>query len=599
MSKRISRPAPAPQATLAKPPLTEAAAPAVTAKGPPRPAKTVPAPKRAAQPKPKPVPTPKPKPAPTAAPKPKAAPKVRKAAAPRPPAAVRGSDGRFRRTKVASPLLASDGRKVAIVHLTAELAPIARTGGLGEVVSSLAAYQAAAGLDVAIVMPLYRQIRAQFPDLEPVGQPFSVDVASRSHGAQLYRLPAAAAAEVIGVRGVGTMPAVYFIDNRTLFDRPGIYGDATGNYTDAAQRYAFFGAAAMRVLPTITAAPVILHAHDWHTALALTYLRTWYADSPWHADVATVLTVHNAAYQGHFAADTMHELGLPMSLYNYEQFEWYGRVNLLKGGMGYADAVTTVSMTHADELRTAEGGFGLHQNFLAKGERFTGILNGIDQSRWDPAVDRDIAATFSRDDLAGKLACRQALQRDLGLDERADTPIFVMTARLVQQKGLDLILDNPWIFDADAQWVFLGQGDRRFVDGLRALAARHPGRVVVDTEFTDDKEHRLMAGGDVLLMPCRYEPCGLTQMRAQRYGTVPLVRRVGGLADTVHDGVTGFVFDEFSATAFAEAVARAIVAFRDRDVWFRMLRDGMARDFGWERSEERYRDVYRTVLSAR
>ena len=456
--------------------------------------------------------------------------------------------------------------------------------------TSLAAYQAAAGLNVAIVMPLYRQIRRQFPDLEPVDGPFIVNVNFRDHGAQLYRLPADAAADVIAMRGTAPPPAVYFIDNRELFDRDGLYGDANGPFDDTARRYAFFGAAAMRVLPRIVGAPVLLHAHDWHTCLALAYLRTWYADSPYHREVSTVLTVHNAGFQGHYPPETMADVGLPMSLYNYSQFEWYGRMNLLKGGMAFADAVTTVSMTHADELRTAEGGFGLHENFQLKGDRFVGILNGIDQTRWDPAHDPDIAASYSREDLGNKAVCRQALQRELGLTERADVPIFVMTARLVQQKGLDLILDNPWIFNADAQWVFLGNGDRRFVNGLHTLAARHPDRIWVDTTFTDEKEHRMMAGGDVLLMPCRYEPCGLTQMRAQRYGTVPLVRR---------DGVTGFVFNEFSASAFAEAIARAIVAYRDRDQWFRMMRDAMARDFGWERSEERYRDLYRTVLSAR
>ena len=490
-------------------------------------------------------------------------------------------------------------RPVSVVHLAVELAPFARTGGLGEVVSSLAAAQAAAGLNVAIVVPLYRQIRDQFPDLEPVDAPFITEVAFLEHGTQLYRLPEARVAESIALRGATALPAVYFIDNRDFFDRPGIYGDASGPYTDSARRYAFLCAATVKILPRITSAPAILHAHDWHTGLALAYLRTWYADSPWHREVATVLTVHNAGYQGHYDAGTMADVGLPMSLYNFTQFEWYGRMNLLKGGMAFADAVTTVSMTHADELRTAEGGFGLHDSFRLKGDAFVGILNGIDQTRWDPLADPAIAATFSREDIGNKATCRQALQRDLGLADRADVPIFVMTARLVQQKGLELVLDNPWIFNADAQWVFLGNGDPRFVAGLRALAARHPDRIVMDTEFSDEKEHRLMAGGDVLLMPCQYEPCGLTQMRAQRYGTVPLVRRVGGLADTVHDGVTGFVFDEFTATAFAEAVARAVIAFRDRDQWFRMRRDGMARDFGWERSEERYRDVYRTVLSAR
>ena len=454
-------------------------------------------------------------------------------------------------------------------------------------------------MNVAIVMPLYQQIRDRFPTLEPVGAPFLVQVAQQNFGAQLYRLPAEAAADVIGMRGEVTPPAVYFIDNRDLFDRPGIYGNADGPYADSARRYAFLGAALMQVLPRIAPAPVLLHAHDWHCCLALAYLRTWYADSAYHRDVSTVLTVHNAGYQGHYSPDTMAEVGLPSSLYNYAQFEWYGRMNLLKGGVAFADAVTTVSMTHADELRTIEGGFGLHDHFVRKGDRFVGILNGIDQTRWDPSTDPEIASTFSREDLANKAVCRMALQTELGLAQRDDVPIFVMTARLVQQKGLDLILENPWIFSADAQWVFLGGGDRRYVNGLRALAARHPDRVFIETTFTDEMEHRLMAGGDVLLMPCQYEPCGLTQMRAQRYGTVPLVRRVGGLADTVHDGVTGFVFNEFTAASFAEAIARAIVAFRDRESWIRMMRDAMARDFGWERSEERYRDLYRSVLSAR
>ncbi len=528
-----------------------------------------------------------------------AAPKVKRAPKAATSPAVRGPDGRFLKRKAPEALRSSDARQVSVVHLTAELAPIARTGGLGEVVSSLAAYQSAAGMRVAIILPLYRQIREQFPNLEPVGDPFAVHVAFREYGAQLYRLSDAAAHEVIGMRGDNPPPTVYFIDNRDLFDRPGIYGDAGGSYGDSARRYAFLGAATMLVLPRIAPAPVILHAHDWHACLALAYLRTWYADSPYHREVSTILTVHNAGYQGHYPPETMADVGLAASLYNFAQFEWYGRMNLLKGGMAFADGVTTVSMTHADELRTAEGGFGLHENFLLKGDRFVGILNGIDQSRWDPSADEDIVAPYSREDIGNKVTCRQALQRELGLAPRLEVPIFVMTARLVQQKGLDLILDNPWIFNADAQWVFLGNGDGRYVDGLRALAARLPDRVHIDTNFSDEQEHRLMAGGDVLLMPCRYEPCGLTQMRAQRYGTVPLVRRVGGLADTVHDGVTGFVFNEFTAAAFAEAIARVIVAYRDRDQWFRMMRDGMARDFGWERSEERYRDLYRTVLSAR
>jgi len=275
--------------------------------------------------------TPKP-----AAPKKAAAKIVEEKAAPAPRAAkgqaVRGPDGRFLKRKPSQPLNSHDNRPVSVVHLTAELAPIARTGGLGEVVSSLAAYQAAAGLNVAIVLPLYRQIREQVPNLEPVDGPFVVDVAFRSYGAQLYRLPQAAAVDIIAMRGTAPPPAVYFIDNRDLFDRTGIYGDANGSYGDTARRYAFLGAAAMHVLPKIAPAPAILHAHDWHTCLALAYLRSWYGNSAYHRDVSTVLTVHNAGFQGHYAPETMGDVGLDQSLYNMGQFEWYGRMNQLKGG---------------------------------------------------------------------------------------------------------------------------------------------------------------------------------------------------------------------------------------------------------------------------
>jgi starch synthase len=309
-----------------------------------------------------------------------------------------------------------------------------------------------------------------------------------------------------------------------------------------------------------------------------------------------VLSVHNAGFQGHFPPGTIPDLGLPWEVYNHHQLEWYGRVNLLKGGLAFADAVTTVSPTHADELRTPEGGFGLHDAFRALGDRFTGIANGIDQQIWDPSRDPHIAAHFSPDDLSGKRAARLALQRQYGLPERSDVPIFVMSARLVWQKGLDLILAETGFFDLDAQFIFLGAGEARYEDALRARAARRPDRVRVDTTFTDLQEHRLIAGGDVLLMPCQYEPCGLTQMRAQRYGALPLVRAVGGLADTVEDGVTGFTFGPYDAASFITCAMRAMRTWRDGAAWTAMMRAAMARDFGWARSEERYQAVYRRVL---
>jgi starch synthase len=294
----------------------------------------------------------------------------------------------------------------------------------------------------------------------------------------------------------------------------------------------------------------------------------------------------------------MAEVGLPWELFNWQALEWYGKVNFLKGGMSFADAVTTVSRTHANELRTPAGGFGLHDAFLALRDRFIGIVNGIDQRIWDPQTDPHITARYSCEDVSGKAACRAALQSAYGLPVREGVPIFGMSARLVAQKGLDLILADTGFFDLDAQFIFLGAGERRYVDALGRASQRWPNKVRVDTAFSDVKEHHLMAGIDMLLMPCQYEPCGLTQMRAQRYGTLPIVRCIGGLADTVEDGVTGFLFDEYDAGAFIRAVARALRHFAHREAWRAMVCEAMTRDFAWERSEERYLSVYRGVLSA-
>jgi starch synthase len=485
---------------------------------------------------------------------------------------------------------------VGVVHLAGELAPYARTGGLGEAVSSLATYQAASGVRAAIVMPLYRQARARTPQLVPVGDAYEVQVGPRREFAQLFTVPDVSTREGAEERRVRVRPRHFFIGNDYYFDRAGIYGEGGGDYADNARRYAFFCAAALASLPRIARGPLVLHAHDWHTALAPVYLRTWWATHPYYREASTVLSVHNAGFQGHFPADAVPDLGLPWEIYNFHQLEWYGRANMLKGGISFSDAVVTVSPTHATELRTPDGGFGLHDAFRALGDRFTGIANGIDQNLWDPTRDPRLAARYSRDDLSGKRECRAALQRMYGLPERPDVPIFVMSARLVWQKGLDLILAETGFFDLDAQFIFLGAGEARYENALRLREARHPAKVRVDTAFTDVKEHQLIAGADVLLMPCQYEPCGLTQMRAQRYGTLPLVRAVGGLADTVEDGVTGFVFGPYDAGAFVGAVARALRTFGDRAAWEAMGREAMGREFGWARSEQRYLDVYRRVL---
>lgn len=493
-----------------------------------------------------------------------------------------------------APLTWIDGTPAKVVHLVAELAPFARSGGLGEAVNSLARFQAVdgegGGLWTAIVMPLYDLARSNAPMIEPVGPAYQVTVGPRSETVRLWRLVPAADDPL-------AVTHVYFIESEEYFSRPYIYGPPGSDYPDNARRYACFTIAALAALPAIAgSSPVLLHTHDWHTALAPVYLRTRFINDERYRKVKAVLSVHNAGFQGVFPPATMADLGLPAALFNWRQLEWYGRVNFLKGGLVFADAVTTVSPTHAHELRTAAGGFGLDGVFVSLRDRFMGIANGIDQSLWDPQTDVLLPANFSANSLAGKIDCREALQHEMGLRPTDEMPIVAMSARLVAQKGLDLILGDPNYFAFDAQFLFLGAGEPRYEAALKAIADRAPNRIVVETNFRDDLEHRVLAGADMCLMPSQYEPCGLTQMRAQRYGTIPIARRVGGLADTIEDGVTGFLFDDYTPDDFTRGVLRAIDQFEDPDGWAQMIRSAMSRDFGWDRSAAKYLSLYRRVM---
>lgn len=492
------------------------------------------------------------------------------------------------RREVAPPLLSREGEPVSVVHLSAEYYPFARTGGMAEAVSCLADFQQRSGLHVTAILPLYPTVREAAPDLEPVGPPFRVQVGPRSEEGRLFR---------IADRTGG--PTMYFVEHVEYFTRPGIYGERGADYADNPRRFAFFCMAAVQLLPRLAPGPRILHAHDWHTALAPVYLRTLFAGEPFARETATVLSVHNAGYQGYFAPDIVPDVGLPWSVYDWRLMEWYGQANLLKGGLSFSDFVVTVSPTHVDELRSAEGGFGLHDTFRHLGDRFVGILNGIDQRIWNPATDMQITARYSADDPTPKRRCKTAVQRTFGLPQRRRVPLFGFAGRMVRQKGLDLILGSRRLLGMDAQFVFLGTGDRSYEQAMVDLAAAAPDRIAVQLDFTDRLEHRLMAGADVLLMPSQYEPCGLTQMRAQRYGTPPIARRVGGLADTIEDGVTGFLFDEFTPEAFETAARDALARFADQARWRAMMREGMARDFSWERATEAYLGVYRRTLGVR
>lgn len=485
-----------------------------------------------------------------------------------------------------SVLTTTDGQPVTIVHLAAEYYPYARSGGLAEAVANLARFQSAAGMRSIAFLPLYRSAREAAGPLEPVGSPFRVRIG-------------AADAEVRILRQSEPRDGsqLYFVEQDGYFDRERLYGDARGDYPDNHLRFACFALAALEALPRVVEGPVLLHAHDWHAALAPVYLRTRYAGDPRYRAIRSVLSVHNAGYQGHYPSSVMEALGLPWDLFTWRHLEWYGKVNMLKGGLIFADQVVTVSPNHVRELRTPAGGFGLQEVFEWLGPRFSGILNGIDQQVWDPATDAVIPRAFTVDDASGKVVCKAEVQRHFSLAGDPSVPLFSMAARLVTQKGIDLILQSPALFSLGAQFVFIGAGEARFEEALTSLASRQPDRIAIDTAFTDRLEHLLISGADFLLMPCQYEPCGLTQMRAQRYGAIPVVRRVGGLADTVSDGETGFVFEPYHAEPLLGAALRGLDCYASPLEWARMRRNAMQQEWGWERSVERYVQVYRRALA--
>lgn len=482
-----------------------------------------------------------------------------------------------------------------VVHLTAEYWPFVRTGGLGEAVHGLATRQHRDGARVWVLLPLYSCVRDRVGDLEPVAPPLRIPLGDRIETVR-----------ILARKRGGEGPTVLFLEQPGLFARTGVYGEG-GDYPDNHLRFAVLCRAAVDLLPSLSSdRPLVLHGHDWHSALAPLFLRYRAEPESPNERVASVLSVHNGSYQGCFPRSVLGELPFGEAcgdagpgLECTEALAWGDSINLLKGGILSADAVTTVSPTHAFELRTEAGGFGLDPFFRSLGGRLSGILNGIDPDLWNPANDPHIPSRYTRDRLEGKAACKAALQREFGLSEDPSLPLFAMAARFVEQKGIDLVIRSTELRRPGwAQFVFMGNGEPRFERALLELA-RDLDHVAVRIGFCDEAEHRLLAGADLLLMPSLYEPCGLTQMRAQRYGAVPLARRVGGLADTIHDGATGLLFDTYDPGALDAGLVRARRAFAEPETWQELVRSGMQTDFGWGGSAARHLEIYRAALGRR
>ncbi|MCB9520908.1 MAG: glycogen synthase GlgA [Myxococcales bacterium] len=483
-----------------------------------------------------------------------------------------------------------------VLFVSAEAAPWCGTGGLGDVVGALPDALVSAGatpVEVAVVCPLYRDVRRRA----------AARGARFQHVTDLPAGPGAIpATRVVRVEGASTNVQFCFVDCPPLYDREGLYDDPRGwTHGDNVERFATLCFAALAASPGLLGgAPDVVHAHDWHAALAIAYARRQLAAD--FAAAATVLTIHNGGYQGEFDPAVAPRVGLEWGDVVFSRFEHFGRLNLLKGGIALADAITTVSPTHAQELQRDELGHGLAPHMRFHSARLSGIVNGIDTHAWDPAHDPAIAARYDRPDAAGKRECRAALANELGLDVEDQTPVIGVVARLAEQKGLDVLADAIGAaVDRGARVALLGAGDPWLAARWRALAAASPGRIAVRIGFDLGLAHRIEAGADMFAMPSRYEPCGLNQLYSMRYGTVPIVHGVGGLADTVVDEgegahATGFVFRPLGVETLGAALARALDVYRDRPArWLELAANGMARDSSWAPGASAYLDVYATA----
>ena len=478
-----------------------------------------------------------------------------------------------------------------ILYVTAEIYPLVKTGGLGDITAALPPALIEQGLDVRLLLPGLPAIMEGLLDLQ------RVSTIGPAFGAETVTL-------LLGRVPESNVPA-YVIDAPQRYGRSGNpYLAADGqDWPDNHLRFALLSWAAARLGNGEFDRgwrPDIIHGHDWHAGLMPAYVAASVGPRP-----ATVFTIHNLAYQGLFPALIYPELGLPTAFFAAVGLEYYGQVSFMKAGLVYADCVTTVSPTYADEISHPGAGCGLEGVIAARAGAIEGILNGVDYQVWDPASDERLTKNYTRDDLRGKGACKAALQREMGLAPRPDALLFGMVSRLVPQKGLDLVLGAlPEITRRGGQLALLGSGELALEQAFAAAATANPHAVAVVLGYDDALSHRIVAGADVIPVPSRFEPCGLTQLYGLRYGTLPLVHRVGGLADTVNgtsessllDGsATGFVFDEASVDGVLGAASRAFAAYQNAGLWTQLKRNAMARNFSWREAAKHYAALYLAV----
>lgn len=480
-----------------------------------------------------------------------------------------------------------------VAFVSSEVVPYASTGGLGDVCGSLPAALSGLGVQVTQFMPMYRRVLEGGQPIEDTGLRLSIPVGFHRYQADIWRTKP------------NRHPVIYFIRRDEFFDRTELYNLPDREYDDNFERFIFFQKAVTALINHLGSPFDIVHAHDWQTGLMPLYLHYGLSGEGRSAREKVIFTIHNLSFQGIFDGDYYSYTNLPFSCFSMQMLEYYGNVNCLKGAINSADVVTTVSESYAREIQTEEWGCGLHGVLKDASRKLRGIVNGIDQSIWNPATDSMIAAKFDHRNLAGKKECKADLIRRLKMKIDPDAPLIGMITRLTPQKGIELVNEAlPFILqDTNAGLVMLGSGSDEMEAMITEWAKQWPGRVAIRTGFDDKLAHRIEAGSDIYLMPSKFEPCGLTQLYSLRYGAVPIVHRVGGLADTIIDAVSdpergyGFTFDEFTARELAKCVGTAIEIFvKQPDRWKELQRRGMTADFSWNSSAAKYLELYKSTL---
>jgi starch synthase len=484
-----------------------------------------------------------------------------------------------------------------IVFASSECAPYAKTGGLADVVGALPAELSAQGHQVSIFLPYYRQVARQIPQADVVIPSLTIPFPAYNRFVRILD-----GGKTVAAKGGGSAQ-LYLVDYPEMFDREGLYGTATGDYADNAERFGLYCRAVIEATKLL-GVPDVYHAHDWQAAMLPVLLRSVYFFDPVLREVPCVLTIHNAAYQGWFPPRTMETLLLPWDMFTLEKLEQFDKVNFLKGGIVYADAITTVSRKYAEEIQTPEFGENLDTVLRMRSSDLTGILNGVDYGEWNPATDKHIAKNYTAAKLAGKKECRRDLLKAFGVEGVSEaTAVLGIVSRFATQKGFDLIekIAAPLLRE-NVVLLVLGTGEPHFEQMFTEMAQRYPQKARVQVGYDNAMAHMIEAGTDIFLMPSRYEPCGLNQIYSLKYGTVPVVRATGGLDDTIfeEDGKgNGFKFEGYDPKDLLEAIRRALALRRVPAQWQAMMQRGMKQDFSWKQPAKEYVKVYESARKQR